>query len=170
MIPDAADYTEDASCPDGVSKNEADCFGFHSCVGGLKWEMKCPANLSITQSSLSHAFNLKFKCSTHWKMFATTRPTFVRKTRRRILLAALSLLSFISINHFVFFYAIWWSLFDFALSQWTSKCQSKAYWSLPCIDIEKNFLIISGKTPLEQTKWVQLIIWQFPLIFIKIIF
>ncbi|CAG5113111.1 Oidioi.mRNA.OKI2018_I69.chr2.g7252.t1.cds [Oikopleura dioica] len=45
IIPDPADYTEDASCPDGVSKNEADCFGFNSCVGNLKWEMKCPANL-----------------------------------------------------------------------------------------------------------------------------
>ena len=52
IIPDPADYTEDASCPDGVSKNEADCFGFNSCVGNLKWEMKCPANLSKLPTEL----------------------------------------------------------------------------------------------------------------------
>ena len=44
-IPDAADYTLDDNCPDGVSKSD-DCFGFNSCVGGMKYKMDCPTNLS----------------------------------------------------------------------------------------------------------------------------
>jgi len=44
-IPDTADYTLDKNCPDGVSKSD-DCFGFNSCVGGMKYKMDCPNNLS----------------------------------------------------------------------------------------------------------------------------
>ncbi|CBY20188.1 unnamed protein product [Oikopleura dioica] len=43
-IPDTADYTLDKNCPDGVSKSD-DCFGFNSCVGGMKYKMDCPNNL-----------------------------------------------------------------------------------------------------------------------------
>ena len=44
-IPDEADYTLDENCEDGVSKSD-DCFGFNSCVGGMKYKMDCPNNLS----------------------------------------------------------------------------------------------------------------------------
>ena len=44
-IPTEADYTTDEDCPDGISKSD-DCFGFNACVGGMKWEMDCPQNLS----------------------------------------------------------------------------------------------------------------------------